>query len=104
MDNFNRQLKRFDLPLPRENARLDVGQHFQFEPLPSMKNGSDGFIGYSFEKKVAVEFVKRTERFLLQSIIKRAQENGITDLYVLNEDFVMEAIREKLEREEKKNG
>ena len=78
---------------------IELGQHFQFEPLPRMKTGENGFIGYSFEKKVAVEFVKSTERFLLQSIIQRAQENGITDLYVLNEDFVMEAIREKMERD-----
>lgn len=81
---------------------IKLGQHFQFEPLPRMKTGENGFIGYSFEKKVAVEFVKSTERFLLQSIIQRAQDNGITDLYVLNEDFVMDAIREKLEQEGRK--
>lgn len=81
-----------------------LGQRFEFEPLPRMKIGSDGFIGYSFEKKVAVEFVKSTERFLLQSIIQRARENGITDLYVLNEDFVLAAIREKLERDGENDG
>ncbi len=28
-----------------------------------------------------------------------AQDNGVTDLYVLNKDFILSAIREKLERE-----
>lgn len=81
-----------------------LGQHYQFEPLPSMKTEENGFIGYSFEKKVAVEFVKSTERFLLSAIIQRAMDAGITDLYVINEDFVLAAIREKLEREGEQYG
>ena len=77
-----------------------LGQHFELGGgIPLTKIGDDDFSGYRIEKKVAVEFLRKTERFLLQSIIQWAQENGITDLYVLNEDFVMDAIREKLERE-----
>lgn len=77
-----------------------LGQHFEFEPFPCVKIGENGSIGYSIEHKVAVEFLKSTEQFLLSAIIQRAREAGITDLYVINEDFVMAAIREKLEREE----
>ena len=65
------------------------------------KIGDDNFSGYRIEKKkIAVEFLRKTEQFLLQSIIQRAREDGVTDLYVINEDFVMDAIREKLERED----
>lgn len=77
-------------------------QHFDFGgAIPEMKTGPDSFMGYRLERKIAVEFVRKTQRFLLQSIIQRAKENGITDLYVINEKFVMDAIREKLEREGK---
>ena len=77
-----------------------LGQHFEFAPFPCVKIGENGSIGYSIAHKVAVEFLKSTEQFLLSAIIQRAREAGITDLYVINEDFVMAAIREKLEREE----
>lgn len=78
-----------------------LGQHFELGAgIPLIKIGDDDFSGYRIEQKIAVEFLRKTERFLLQSIIQRAQEDGVTDLYVINEDFVMDAIKEKLEREE----
>ena len=78
-----------------------VGQHFKLGGgIPLTRIGDDDFSGYRIEQKIAVEFLRKTERFLLQSIIQRAQEDGVTDLYVINEDFVMDAIREKLERED----
>jgi hypothetical protein len=42
-----------------------LGQHFEFEPFPYVKIGENGSIGYSIEHKVAVEFLKSTEQFLL---------------------------------------
>ena len=76
-----------------------VGQHFDLWTMNDIKSVKDEFPAYSIERKVAVEFLKQTEKFLLSSIVNRAIENGITDLYVIDEDFVMEAIKEKIERE-----
>lgn len=62
---------------------------------------ADGTV-YGFTERAAVAFAKATDETLLDAIIKKAKENGITDLYVLNEDFILEAIREKMERKDEK--
>ena len=59
---------------------------------------------YGFTSQAAVAFAKATDKMLLDAIIKKAKENGITDLYVLNEDFILVAIQEKMEREGLSNG
>lgn len=38
----------------------------------------------------------------MDAIIREAKASGITELYVLNKDFIISAIREKMEREAKK--
>lgn len=58
---------------------------------------------YSMTKHAAVAFAKGTDQLLLDAIIQKAKENGITDLYVLNEDFILSALKEKLERERGKS-
>lgn len=35
----------------------------------------------------------------IDEIIKMCKEHGITDLYVLNRDFILSAVKEKMERE-----
>lgn len=57
---------------------------------------------YSFAQKAMAVVAKSTDKMLLDAIMQTAKEKGITDLYVLNEDFIMDAIREKMEREAKK--
>ena len=39
------------------------------------------------------------KNYIMDEIIKMCKEHGITDLYVLNRDFILSAIREKMERE-----
>ena len=36
---------------------------------------------------------------IMDEIIKMCKEHGITDLYVLNRDFILSAIKEKMEKE-----
>lgn len=99
MDDFDRQLKRFDLKPPREHARLDVGVRFDLGPgICKVDPDTENSI-YSLVRKQMVAFVKETDRFLAQAIIEKARENGVTDLYALNEDFIISAILEKVERE-----
>ena len=99
MDDFERQLKRFDLMPPREYARLDVGRHFDLGPGICRVDHTEESSIYNLVWKQAVAFVRATDRMLLGAIIGKAKEAGITDLYVLNEDFILAAIREKMERE-----
>lgn len=99
VDDFERQLKRFDLPRPREQAKLDIGWHFDIGPGICQVDHTEENSLYNLVRKQMVAFAKETDRFLAQAIIEKARENGITDLYVLNEDFIISAILEKRERE-----
>lgn len=98
-EDFKRQLNRFDPVTPREYARLDVSRHVHLDDgICNITRAADSLI-YNMVMKRAVEFVNSTDRFLTDAIIARARENGITDLYVLDEGFIMAAIREKQEKE-----
>lgn len=98
-EDFERQLKRFDLLPPREYARLDVGRYVHLDDgICKITRAADSLI-YNMVMKQAVEFVNSTDRFLMDAIIERVRKNGITDLYVLDEGFIMAAIREKQEKE-----
>lgn len=70
-------------------VRLDVTPY----DFSSIMEGANSML--SFHEKVAVEFIKQEEQFLISAIIQRARENGITKLWILNEDFIMDAILEK---------
>lgn len=66
----------------------------EFEPALLGDNGVNTMI-----RKVAAIFADQTDRVLMDAIIREAKANGITELYVLNKDFILSAIREKMERE-----
>lgn len=52
-------------------------------------------------RQTMVVFEKKSQNIILEEIIEMAKRNGITDLYVLNQDFILEAIKEKMERMKK---
>lgn len=52
-------------------------------------------VNFSF----AAETCDMADQAIVDAVVKAAQEAGITQLYLLDRDFVLEAIREKLERE-----
>ena len=44
-------------------------------------------------------FAMLNRQAIMDEIIKMCKEHGITDLYVLNRDFILSAVKEKMERE-----
>lgn len=56
---------------------------------------------YSVERRLMAEVVNMQDQVLIDSIIKAAQEAGVSHLYLLDKTFIVEAIQEKLERMEK---
>lgn len=78
-----------------------LGQHFSLGYAEQIKNSFPGQSPYTIQMRSAVAFTRETDRMILDSIVQKAKENGITDLYVLNEDFILGAIREKMDRESK---
>lgn len=94
----DRHLKRFDLPEPKTEAHFGLGRHIDLSRTMLEQTLLADSTVYGFTERAAVAFAKATDEMLLDAIVKKAKENGITDLYVLNEDFILEAIREKMER------
>lgn len=95
----HRHLKRFDLPEPKTEAHFGLGQHIDLgQTMLEQALLADGTV-YGFTGRAAVAFAKATDEMLLDAVIQKAKENGITDLFVLNEDFILSAIREKMEHE-----
>ena len=52
-----------------------------------------------FKRNVSVQFANMLDDKIMDCIIEVAKENGITDLVVFDKNFVVSAIREKMERE-----
>lgn len=50
--------------------------------------------------KIAALLLDMTDEAITDAIVEAAKNEGITDLYLLDKQFVMEAIKEKMEREQ----
>lgn len=53
-------------------------------------------------RKMAAQVADMADTVIYQTIVAAAKEEGITDLYILDKQFVLSALREKLERENPK--
>lgn len=79
---------------------MNMGEYFNIgESSLRVRTDEDGNTVSSAMRKAFVLWKEDFDNYLMSEIIKMAQDNGVTDLYVLNKDFILSAIREKLERE-----
>ena len=81
---------------------MSLGEYFGLDnPAFQSKTDENGNTVSFAERKAIVLWKEDVDHYIMDETIKMLRENGITDLYVLNRDFILEAIREKVEREEK---
>lgn len=73
---------------------VDIG-----EPALQVRTDENGNTVASAIRKAFVLWKEDSDNYIMDEIIKMLRENGVTDLYVLNRDFILSAIREKMERE-----
>ena len=69
---------------------------YQFNFPPEMSIEDPGFI---VRRNISVQFANMLDNEFMTEIVNLARENGITDLFVLDKKFVLDALKEKLERE-----
>lgn len=82
-------------------------QHFKFKSnlmKLDITDLDDGGAIYSITSKIAAGITDTTDKTIMDAIVRAAEENGVSDLYILDKQFVFDAIREKMERERRKNG
>lgn len=79
---------------------MKIGEHFDIgEPALQIRTDEDGNTVASATIQAVVLWKEDIKNHIMDEIIKMCKENGITDLYALNRDFILSAIREKMERE-----
>ena len=79
---------------------MNLGEYFCLHnPAFQIKTDEDGNTVASTTIQAVVLWKEDIENCIMDEIIKMCKEHGITDLYVLNRDFILSAIREKMERE-----
>ena len=73
------------------------GEHFQFPPKVEM---DEDWVEVLMKAAVSSydSVNKEVDEMILREIIKAAQDNGVTDLTVLNRKFILEALKEKWDR------
>lgn len=83
---------------PFERVELD---RFVFKPIKD--NILHGWIGdgqyHQLERRIACRLIDMWDREMYNEVIKAAHEAGIDDLFIMDKQFVLDALREKLERE-----
>ena len=70
---------------------VDIG-----DPALQFRTDEDGNTVASATIQAVVLWKEDIENYIMDEISK---EHGITDLYVLNRDFILSAVKEKMERE-----
>ena len=73
--------------------------HYQ---LPSDKIQLDGTM-VELRMKIAAVVEDTTDAAIVEAVIAAARAEEVTDLYLLDKTFILDAIREKLERENPKS-
>ena len=79
---------------------MNLGDYFDIgEPDLQVRTDENGNIVASAIRKAFVFWKEDIDNYIMGEIIKMCKEHGITDLYVLNRDFILSAVKEKMERE-----
>lgn len=79
---------------------MSMGEHFDIgEPALQVRTDEDGNTVASATIQAVALWKEDIKNYIMDEIIKMCKEHGITDLYVLNQDFILSAVKEKMERE-----
>ena len=58
---------------------------------------------YKLHEKIAANCMNLVDNEIVKAVVKAASEEGITDLILMDKDFVLRAIKNELERYYKEN-
>ncbi len=77
--------------------KVEKLQHIEFEKPWCDSNLEN--MTFSITKNIITQIVDMEEKAVVDAVIKAAEQEGVTDLYLLDKKFVLDALREKAERE-----
>lgn len=80
-------------------GKSDIMTRYEFpENVPDF-NAENPMVTLS--RKLMAETADRTDKTMVEAILHMCWLEGITDLWLIDKKFILEAITEKLEREKK---
>lgn len=90
-----RKSKDWELRWPKQNPLLHIPS---LDPCIKIEGEPCNPV-YKVTQTLLAEVVDRTDTAILDAIIMEAKHQGVTDLYLIDRKFVMDALREKIARE-----
>ena len=79
-----------------DSVTPDYYPMYQFNFPPEMSVEDPGFI---VRRNISVQVANMLDNEIMTAIVNLARESGVTDLFVLDKKFVLDALKEKMERE-----
>lgn len=78
-----------------------MGEHiYPFQSYYKLNNdileGND--TTYTLHKEILAQCVDLADREIVNAIVDAARENGVTDVYLIDKEFILRAIKNELER------
>lgn len=77
-------------------------QHIQLKPVDIAARIHSDTSNEEFQHithRMAVQIIDMREKALVDAVIACARENGVNDIWLLDKKFVLDALREKMERD-----
>ena len=71
---------------------MDYMKHIELENIDEVING------YEIRKNIVAQIVDMTDKVILETIIEFAKSEGVTDLYLLDKEFVKTALEREIAR------
>lgn len=71
---------------------MDYMKHIELENIDEAING------YEIRKNIIAQIVDMTDKVILETIIEFAKSEGVTDLYLLDKEFVKTALEREFAR------
>lgn len=53
---------------------------------------------YQITRKIHAEVLDMTDKTIVETVMRTAKECGVTDLYLIDKEFIVTAIKNELER------
>ena len=86
-----------DLYLPKKKSGIEIPS---FTPMMRFEFPENiQFDINTITRQIHVEFVEEVENDIVAAIATMARNAGVSDLYILYKKFVLDALREKMERD-----
>ena len=80
-----------------------MGEHnYQNPSYYKLTNDDLEEITYTLHNEFLVECVDLLDKEIVNAIVNTALENGVTDVYLIDKEFILRAIKNELERMKEK--